>query len=212
MNNEIKKKNQDKYDSTLSKNTLISKDQTLENLNKEIKKVNNEQNTTENYDTQCLYNFLMKKENSKSFQFNYQKNQFNSNITCDDLNKLKGKIDLLITIDVIDDTSQNGISLQKTLDCIFTNFSKLNKYTITNEKIAIFIFFENIFVKDNFNLFFQTVEKQSNKSIYGNIFKYLQYDLYIFNTKFSFDFVNTIFDHNLNHIYYIRNFHNFQIQ
>ena len=203
MNTDNKKKNQEKFDSTLSKNTLISKDQTLEHLNKEIKKVNNEQKTTENNETQYLYNFLMKKENSKSFQFNYQKNQFNSKITCDEINKLKGKIDLLITIDVIDDTSQNGISLQKTLDCIFTNFSKLNKYTITNEKIAIFIFFEYINIKENFNIFFQTVEKQNNKSIYGNIFKYLQYDLYIFNTKFSFDFVNTIFDHNLNNNFFL---------
>jgi len=203
MNKEINKRNQEKVDSTLSKNTLLSKDQTLENLNKKVKKVNNEDNTTENNETQYLYNFLMKKENSKSFQFNYQKNQFNNKIICDEINKLKGKIDLLITIDVADDNSQNGISLQKTLDCLFINFTKLNKYNITNEKIAIFIFFEYITVKENFNLFFQTEEKENNNNIYGNIFTYSQYDLYIFNTKFSFDFINVIFDNNLNNNFYL---------
>jgi dihydrofolate reductase len=131
--------------STLSKHALMNKN-TFESLNKENKRKSRDEEINQNQ-----FVFLNHKQEPKIFEFNYQKNTFN-NIISEDFNVLKGKILLLITIELKNDFSANGVSLKKTLDCLITNFIKLNKYNISNENIAIFIFFEEIHL--NYNFFF----------------------------------------------------------
>ena len=174
--------------STLSKHALMNKN-TFESLNKENKRKSRDEEINQNQ-----FVFLNHKQEPKIFEFNYQKNTFN-NIISEDLNVLKGKILLLITIELKNDFSANGVSLKKTLDCLITNFINLNKYNISNENIAIFIFFEEIHL--NYNFFFNKEEK-NEKKIFSSLMQYLNYDIYIFNTSFAFDIINLIFDKDKN--------------
>ena len=174
--------------STLSKHALMNKN-TFESLNKENKRKSRDEEINQNQ-----FVFLNHKQEPKIFEFNYQKNTFN-NIISEDLNVLKGKILLLITIELKNDFSANGVSLKKTLDCLITNFINLNKYNISNENIALFIFFEEIHL--NYNFFFNKEEK-NEKKIFSSLMQYLNYDIYIFNTSFAFDIINLIFDKDKN--------------
>ena len=191
--NNNEKSNFSQSNSIISKNPLTMNNQVFQHLNNKYS--NNEQieNIFLNYTFHFLYNFFTPKENENPFGFQYQKNYFNNLIVCDELDKLKGKIDLLITIDLKDDSFSNGITLKKSLDSILTNFSELNKYNILSENIIIFIFIEEIKIKENYFNFYQT-EENNKEYIYVRLMQYSQYDIYIFNTKFKFDIINIIYD------------------
>ena len=190
--------NNNQGNSIISKNPLVMNQEIMENLNKRNIKMNDVENLIL-HNIEFSYNFLAPKEDSKIFEFNYQNNFFNNLISCEEFDKLKErKIRLLITIDLNDDCSANGVLLNKTLDFLLSNISKLKKFKLTKDNIVFFIFFEEINMIENYEYFFKHQEKKDN-IIFGNIMQYYNYDIYLFNTKFGFDIIHSIYnkDHNL---------------
>ena len=197
MNKHDNEINNNQGSSIISKNPLMANQQIFENLNKKNNKMNDAETMILN-GIEFSYNFLTPKEDSKTFEFNYQINYFNNLISCEEFEKIKErKIKLLITIDLNDDCSANGILLNKTLDFLLSNISKLKKFKLTKQNILFFIFFEEINILENYQYFFKHEEKK-DKTIYGNIMQYFNYDVYIFNTKFGFDIINSIYDKEYN--------------
>ena len=197
MNKHDNEINNNQGSSIISKNPLMANQQIFENLNKKNNKMNDAETMILN-GIEFSYNFLTLKEDSKTFEFNYQINYFNNLISCEEFEKIKErKIKLLITIDLNDDCSANGILLNKTLDFLLSNISKLKKFKLTKQNILFFIFFEEINILENYQYFFKHEEKK-DKTIYGNIMQYFNYDVYIFNTKFGFDIINSIYDKEYN--------------
>ena len=197
MNKHDNEINNNQGSSIISKNPLMANQQIFENLNKKNNKMNDAETMILN-GIEFSYNFLTPKEDSKTFEFNYQINYFNNLISCEEFEKIKErKIKLLITIDLNDDCSANGILLNKTLDFLLSNISKLKKFKLTKQNILFFIFFEEINILENYQYFFKHEEKK-DKTIYGNLMQYFNYDVYIFNTKFGFDIINSIYDKEYN--------------
>ena len=135
-----KEMNNNQGNSIISKSPLMPNQQIIENLNKRNSKMNDIENMILN-NIEFSYNFLTPKQDSKIFEFNYQINYFNNLITCEEFDKIKErKIRLLITIDLSDDCSANGVLLNKTLDFLLSNIMKLKKFKLTKQNIVFFIF------------------------------------------------------------------------
>ncbi len=188
-----KEMNNNQGNSIISKSPLMPNQQIIENLNKRNSKMNDIENMILN-NIEFSYNFLTPKQDSKIFEFNYQINYFNNLITCEEFDKIKErKIRLLITIDLSDDCSANGVLLNKTLDFLLSNIMKLKKFKLTKQNIVFFIFFEEINMIENYEYFFKHQDKKDN-IVFGNIMQYFNYDIYLFNTKFGFDIINSIYE------------------